>query len=95
MSDLMFPLIIVVLMLLAIECMESPLFLLIIAIMWMPIGILFLGSGNYDTLFQATITYTDHVKWLMGGIMACVSISASMRMIHIRRQLGSEAVKET
>lgn len=95
MADLMIPLIFVVIMLCIIECMESPLFLLIIAIAWMPIGIIFLGSGDYDKLFQAAITYTNSTRWLMGGVMSSVSIAASMRMIYIRRQLGSEAVKES
>ena len=95
MADLMIPILIIVVMLIVIESMESPLFLLMIAILWMPIGLLFLSSGNYDSIFQAPITYTPPLRWMVGGILSCVSIATSLRMIFLRRQLASEAVKAT
>lgn len=94
MPDLMFPLIIVAFMLLIIECMESPLFLMILGIVWMPVGVLFLTTGNYDTLFQASFTYTPQIKWLMAGIMSCVSIACFMRMMFINRTNANQAVIE-
>lgn len=98
MADLMIPIIFIVIMLIVIESLESPLFLMLIAILFMPIAILFLNvAGNYDTLFQAPLgEYQNYFgyRWMVGGIMSTISISASMRMIFLRRSFA-QAVKET
>lgn len=95
MSDMMIPLLIVVIMLVIIEELESPIFLLMIGVLFMPVGLLFYASGSYTTMFQAPITYQPYMRWLIGGMMSGVSIAAFMRLMFIRRNFMNGAVKET
>lgn len=94
MADMMIPILFIVLMLIIIECMESPLFLMMLGILFMPVGLVFYSTGNYDTLFQAPLTYEPYLRWMIGAMLSCVSIAAFLRLAFIRRGFH-EAVKET
>lgn len=98
MADLMIPIIFIVIMLLVIESMESPLFLMLIALLFMPIAILFLNvAGNYDTLFMATLgEYKNYFgyQWMVAGIMSTISIGASLRIVYLGKGFA-HGVKDT
>ncbi len=95
MSDLLIPILLIVIMLVIIEEMESPLFLLVLGILFAPMGMLFLSTGNYTTMFQAPLTYQPYIRWLIGGMLSSVSIMAFMRLMFIRRNFANGAVKES
>lgn len=89
MADLMIPIIFIVVMLAVIESIESPLFLMLIGLLFMPISILFLNvAENYDTLFLATLGgYKNYFgyRWMVAGVMSTISIGAFLRIIYIGR----------
>lgn len=97
MADLMIPIFIIVVMFLVIETLESPLFLLLLSLMFFPISLLFAASASsYDKLFTADITpWKNNIVFasMMGGVMAMIPLSASLRLIYLHKGWG-EALPE-
>lgn len=89
MPDLMIPLIFIIVMFIIIESLESPLFLLLISLLFMPISLLFaLTANSYTTLFTANIeAYKDNITFaaMMGGVMATVPLCSALRLIYLHK----------
>lgn len=89
MSDLMIPLLFILLVLILISELDAPIVLILIGLVFIPISFLFaLSVSNYTHLFTADITayYTyDQFKWMLQGIMFMVPGMAFFRLIYIKK----------
>lgn len=89
MSDLMIPIIFILALLIIISETETPLALILIGLLFIPISFLFaLSVDNYTHLFTADITlvYTyPQFKWMLQGIMFMVPGMAFFRLVYIKK----------
>lgn len=85
----MIPVLFIILMLLIISCMDTPIALILLGLLFIPISFLFaLSVDGYTRLFTADITavYTyPQFKWMLQGIMFMIPGMAFFRLIYIKK----------
>ena len=85
----MIPVLFIILMLLIISCMNTPIALILLGLLFIPISFLFaLSVDGYTRLFTADITavYTyPQFKWMLQGIMFMIPGMAFFRLIYIKK----------
>lgn len=99
MADLMIPIFVIIIMFLLIDEMTSPLPIMLIGLLFIPIILIWAQAvGDYDLLFGVSIipykTTIPLYPVILGAVMATVPVMAFLKLIYIRRGF-SEALKTT
>ena len=95
-ADLMIPLLVIVIMYILIEAIDSGIVLLCITMLWMPIAAIMANTaftGGYTELFGGTITATPISLNIIGLMAFTVPLFAIAKLIYMRHVMIGD--KET
>ena len=99
MADLMYPILIIILMFIILDNLESGLLLLMIGLLFLPIAWLFsYAVGDYDKLFTVSISaYTSNIvyKTTLSGIMFGVPLFSFLKIWYMRYLMSRGDIPKT